>query len=335
MTSLLFCALVAAPQHGQPAAEPAHPGAVERSEQGHGDAAHEGELTPSQQFMAIYEHLTPHPYKDEPYLVVPPAKQELPAFGSKSAWPLRFYFTNHHAAILLASALVLLVFGWLAARRKKNPLPRGPLDNLLETLVSFVKDEMVYKNMGKEHGRRFLPLFLSQFFCILVMNLFGILPNFDFFHGLHFPTTATANLAVTAGLALVTFTAMLYGGIKEQGFTHYFVGLAPAIHLGDSPGMKFMKVAILGIMYPIEFIGLLIKPIALTVRLFANMTGGHLAMLTIYALIYLFQSWAIAPVGVAFNVFLTFLELLVAFIQAYIFTYLSILFVGAAVHPEH
>jgi F-type H+-transporting ATPase subunit a len=260
---------------------------------------------------------------------------ELPAFGSKSAWPLRFYWTNHHVAILVASGLVLLVFGWLGARRRKSLLPRGAAENLLETLVAFVKDEMVYKNMGEHHGRRFLPLFLSQFFCILAMNLFGILPNFDFFRSLHFPTTATANLAVTAGLALTTFTAMLYGGIKEQGFGHYFVGLAPSIDLGPSPGMKAMKVAILGIMYPIEAIGLLIKPIALTVRLFANMTGGHLAMLTIYALIYLFQSYAIAGVGVAFNVFLSFLELLVAFIQAYIFTYLSILFVGASVHPEH
>ena len=286
VTSLLFAAFLLGPQHGG-AQQPQQPGvhgraapAIEQT----GEGGHEGEgkLSPSQQFMAIYEHLTPHPYREEPYLVIPPAHgEEVKPFGSKSAWPLRFYFTNHHAAVLIASAIVLLAFGWLAARRKRNPLPRGALDNVLETLVSFVKDEMVYKNMGEHHGRRFLPLFLSQFFCILVMNLFGILPNFDFFHSLHFPTTATANLAVTAGLALVTFTAMLYGGIKEQGFTHYFVGLAPAIHLGDSPGMKLMKVAILGIMYPIEFIGLLIKPIALTVRLFANMTGGHLAMLTI------------------------------------------------------
>ena len=272
------------------------------------------------QMESLYAHLSAHRYSDEPWLKI---------------GPIEFWFTNHHLAILVASAIVLLAFGWLAVRRRRTTLPRGPLQNCLEALVSFVKDEMVYKNMGEHVGRRFLPLFLSQFFCILVMNLFGVLPNFDFFRNMHFPTTATANIAVTGGLALTTLTAILYGGIKEQGFGHFFVGLAPPIHLGDSPGMKAMRVAILAIMYPIEAIGLLIKPIALTVRLFANMTGGHLAMLTVYGLIYLFQSWAIAPVGVAFNVFLTFLELLVAFIQAYIFTYLSILFVNAAVHPEH
>src|SRR5262249_60568356 len=111
-------------------------------------------------------------------------------------------------------------------------------------------------------------------------------------------------------------------GIMNLGFGQHSVRLAPSSPLGDGAVMKAMKVATLGIMYPIEAIGLLIKPIALTVRLFANMTGGHLAMLTIYALIYLFQSWAIAGIGVGFNVFLSFLELLVAFIQAYIFTYL-------------
>lgn len=272
------------------------------------------------QMQELYGHLSAHRYSDVPFAKL----------GS-----IAFYFTNHEAAILVASALVLLAFGWLAWRRRRDLVARGPIENLLEALVTFVKDDMVYATMGEKNGRRFLPLFLSQFFCILLMNLFGILPNFDFLRRMHFPTTATANLAVTGGLALVTLTTILYAGIKQQGFGHYFVGLAPPIHLGDGAAMKAMKVAILGIMYPIEAIGLMIKPIALTVRLFANMTGGHLAMLTIYGLIYMFQSWLIAPVGVAFNVFLSFLEILVAFIQAYIFTYLSILFVDASVHPQH
>jgi len=202
-------------------------------------------------------------------------------------------------------------------------------------LVLFVRDDMVYSNIGEHHGRRFLPLFLTQFFTILLMNLFGILPNFDFMRSMHFPTTATANFWVTGGLALTTFTAIIYGGIKEQRLGHFIVGLAPPIDLGSAPGMRLMRVAILCIMYPIELLGMLIKPIALTIRLFANMVGGHLAMLTVYGIIYIFQSYLIGAVGVGFNVFLTFLELLVAVIQAYIFTYLSILFVGAAVHPEH
>ena len=277
-------------------------------------------MSPAEMMKSLYRHLDAHAYSETPYLKL---------------GPVEFRFTNHNLALLVSAAIVLLAFGWLAARRKKSLLPKGLLENALEALVGFVKNDMVYANMGEHHGRRFLPLFLTQFFCILVMNLFGILPNFDFLRSMHFPATATANIMVTAGLALTTFTAMLYGGIKEQGFGHYFVGLAPPIHLGDSAGMKAMRAAILLIMYPIEALGLVIKPVALTIRLFANMVGGHLAMLTIYGLIYLFQSYAIAPAGVGFNIFLTFLELLVAFIQAYVFTYLSILFVGASVHPEH
>jgi len=283
-------------------------------------ATSDGAMAPAEMMKTLYRHLDEHDYSPEPYAHL---------------GPIAFHFSNHNLALLIAAGLVLLAFGWLAARRRRNPLPTGKLENALEALVSFVKNDMVYANLGEHHGRRFLPLFLSQFFVILVMNLFGVLPNFDFFRSWHFPATATANVNVTAALALTTFGAMIYGGIKEQGFGHYFVGLAPPIHLGDSAGMKAMRVAILAIMYPIEALGLLIKPFALTIRLFANMLGGHLAMLTIYGLIYLFQSYAIAPVGVGFNVFLTFLELLVAGIQAYVFTYLSILFVGAAVHPEH
>jgi len=284
-----------------------------------GPAAAE-ELSASEMMNEVYGHLFAHPYTAKPYLDV----------GG-----VPFHFTNHNLALLISAGIVLLAFGWLAAKRRSDPIARGPLQNCLEALVTFVKNDMVYANIGEHHGRRFLPLFLTQFFCILVMNLFGILPNFDFFRSMHFPTTATANFWVTAGLALTTFTAILYGGIKEQGFGHYVIGLAPPIHLGSSAGMKAMRAAILCIMYPIEVLGLIIKPIALTIRLFANMVGGHLAMLTVYGLLYLFQSYSIAAVGVAFNTFLTFLELLVAFIQAYIFTYLSILFVGAAVHPEH
>ncbi len=285
------------------------------------DVAHTAaQLSPSAMMQTIYGHLFAHPYTHEPYAQV---------------GPIPFHFTNHHLALLLSATIVLVAFGWLARCRRKDAVARGPLQNALEALVTFVKNDMVYANIGEHHGRRFLPLFLTQFFCILLMNLFGILPNFDFFRSMHFPTTATANIWVTAGLALTTFTAILYGGIKEQGFGHFVVGLAPPIHLGDSAGMKAMRVAILCIMYPIEVLGLIIKPVALTVRLFANMVGGHLAMLTVYGLIYLFKSYLIGVIGVGFNTFLTFLELLVAFIQAYIFTYLSILFVGAAVHPEH
>ena len=105
----------------------------------------------------------------------------------------------------MAAALVLLTFGWLAWCRRRNLRPVGPLQNMLEVLVLFVRDDMVYKSMGKHHGDRFMPLFLTQFFTILLMNLFGILPDVPFLsHAIHFPATATANISVTAGLAMVT-----------------------------------------------------------------------------------------------------------------------------------
>jgi len=314
-----------------PIGEPGEAHGVPAQDAGRGDSRPDsaGIMT------GLYEHLSPHPYSDEPWLVLGPAVEPVPKFGEVDFSNLRFYFTNHHVAVLAAAALVMVAFGWLARRRSDDPRPAGALQNCLEALVLFVRDDMVYKSIGEHHGRRFLPLFLSQFFCILVMNLFGILPNFDFFRSMHFPTTATANIWVTGGLALVTFTTILFAGMKEQGSGHFWIGLAPKVELGDGASMKAMRVAILGILYPIEFLGLLIKPIALTIRLFANMTGGHMAMLTVYGLIYVFQSYLLAPIGVGFNVFLTFLEILVAFIQAYVFTYLSILFVGAAVHPEH
>ncbi len=305
---------------GQAVDAASHPVVESATDHATAAATAAGPQSASEMMKGIYEHLFAHPYSHAPYA---------------SVGPIPFYFTNHNLALLVAAGIVALVFGWVARRRALHVLPKGALENCVEVLVSFVKNDMVYANIGKHHGRQFLPLFLTQFFMILVMNLFGILPNFDFFRSLHFPTTATANFWVTGGLALTTFTAILYGGIKERGLGHYLVGLAPPIHLGDTPSMKGMRVAILLIIYPIEVLGLIIKPVALTARLFANMLGGHLAMLTIYGLIYLFQSYVVGAVGVGFNVFLMFLELLVAFIQAYVFTYLSILFVGAAVHPEH
>ncbi len=294
-------------------------GPVRADAREHGGAE---ELSDSAKMKLLYSHLSAHRYSEErgPYLTVGPVK---------------FYLTNHNVALLVAAGLVALLFGWLAFCRRKRMAPLGPVQNALELVVVFIRDEVVYKTMGEHHGRRFLPLFLTQFTCILVMNLFGVLPNFDFFRSMHFPTTATANWMVTAGLAGVTFTVMVYAGVREHGFGNYLVGLAPHLDLGASKGMRLMRVVILMILYPIEVIGLLIKPVALTVRLFANMTGGHLAMLTIYGLIYIFNSYLLGGVGVAFNVFLTFLELLIALIQAFIFTYLSTIFISASVQSSH
>jgi len=154
------------------------------------------------------------------------------------------------------------------------------------------------------------------------MNIFGLIP-LQMFGGLSWGGTATANLAVTAGLALTTLVVIHASGIKEHGFFHHWKNFLPH-------GLPWF---VLPIIIPVEIIGIIVKPAALTVRLFANMLAGHLVMLSFFGLVYVFGLYALPALAMAFAI--SVLELFVCFVQAYIFTYLSIIFVGASVHPEH
>ncbi|RPJ43439.1 MAG: ATP synthase F0 subunit A [Candidatus Latescibacterota bacterium] len=216
----------------------------------------------------------------------------------------------------IAGFLSLAVFGLVARRLRRSDVPRGTLVNLFEAVILFVRNDMVYAIMGKGAGRSFMPYFLTLFFFILFCNLLGLVP---------FLATATANVAVTGGLALLTFFLTQGSGIREQGLGPYMRSLVP-------PGMPLF---LLPIMIPIELIGHLIRPFALTIRLFANMTAGHVVILSLLGLIFLFRAIAVAIPAIAFVLFIDALELFVAFLQAYIFVFLSILFVNAAMHPEH
>jgi len=216
----------------------------------------------------------------------------------------------------IAGALALGFFALIARRLRRSDVPRGAFVNLLESLVLFVRNDMVYDVMGKETGRRFTPYFLSLFFFILFCNLLGLVP---------FMATATANVAVTGGLALLSFLVIQSSGVREQGLGNYLRSIVP-------PGMPIF---LLPIMIPIEIVGHFIKPFALTIRLFANMTAGHVVILSLFGLIFLFRAIAVAVPAVAFVLFIDTLEFFVAFLQAYIFTFLTILFVNMAIHPEH
>ena len=218
------------------------------------------------------------------------------------------------AAVLLV-IVVLTAAG--TARRLSGEVPRGRGYHLIESVVLYVRDDMVYAVMGKEHGRGFVPLFLTLFFFILVMNLLGLLWMGSI------GGTATANLAVTAALALTTFLAIHAAGIKQHGFVHHWKNFIPH-------GLPWF---VLPIMIPVEIVGMLVKPAALTIRLFANMTAGHLVMLGFFGLVYLFGVMGLPALAMA--IAMACLELFVCFVQAYIFTYLSVIFVGASVHPEH
>ncbi len=245
--------------------------------------------------------------------------------GHAAAGPLVFHAgattidmtpTKHVVMMWIASALLLLVvFGSL---RKKALVPRG-LYNFIEMLVQFVRNEIAVKNIGEKHADRFVPYLTTAFFFILFLNLFGLVP---------FAATATANISVTVMLALFTFFVTQYAQIKEQGVGGYLAHLTGGVPKSLAP--------LWIIMIPVEFLGLFTKPFALTVRLFANMVAGHFVILALIGLIFALNSqWiAFASVPMALSIFM--LELFVAFVQAYIFTMLSSLFIGAGlVHHGH
>jgi F-type H+-transporting ATPase subunit a len=226
--------------------------------------------------------------------------------------------TKHVVMMWIASALLIIVV--LAAMRRKSVVPRG-LYNFIEVLVAFVRNEIAVKNIGEEHADRFVPYLVTAFFFILFLNLFGLVP---------FAATATANISVTVMMALFTWFITQYAQIKEQGVGGYLAHLTGGVPKSLAP--------LWIIMIPVEFLGLFTKPFALTVRLFANMVAGHFVILALLGLIFVISPWvAFGSVPMALAIFM--LELFVAFVQAYIFTMLSSLFIGAGLvhhgHDEH
>ena len=227
--------------------------------------------------------------------------------------------TNFVAYQWIAMVAVIVMF--LVARRRyvKSPLaaPKG-LQNMLESVVVYIRDEIVRPNVGtSKRTTRLMPYILSLFFFILFLNLFGLLP------GNH---AATGALGVTMALAITAFVVVNFIAIKDAGAGSWFHHL-----LGGAP------VYLAPIMVPIEIVSLITKPFALMIRLFANMTAGHIVLLSLVGLISFFESIIVAPISVAFSVFIYLLELLVAFLQAYIFAMLTAVFVGLALgdHASH
>jgi F-type H+-transporting ATPase subunit a len=236
------------------------------------------------------------------------------AYFRWTAFPgLSLPFSKHLVMMWIAAALTFMVFLPTAVLVRSGR--RNSLVNAVEAFVVYIRDEIVVPNVG-EHGRHYTPYFLSLFFFILFCNLLGLVP---------FGATATGNIAVTATLALITLAMINISGIREQGFVHYVKNLVP-------PGLPAW---LLPLMFPIELLGLFTRSFALCIRLFANMIAGHIVILAFMALIFLFGSVLVAPVSVAAALGMTMLEIFVAFLQAYIFTLLSAIFVGGAVHPQH
>jgi F-type H+-transporting ATPase subunit a len=219
--------------------------------------------------------------------------------------------TRHLVMMWLAAVLLVALFA--LALRSRGRVPRG-LRNLLEMLVVFVRDELAVKNIGEE-GRRFVPFLLTTFFFILTCNLLGLVP---------YMATPTGNISVTAGLAILSYLVTTWAGIRAHGVGGFLRSFVP----------HGVPVYIAPIIFPIEVLGTWIRTFVLCVRLFANMLAGHFVIVTLICLIFVMKSVFVAPMSVAFALFISLLELLVAFIQAYIFTMLTSLFIGMSVHSH-
>lgn len=222
--------------------------------------------------------------------------------------------TRHVVFMWLAAILLTYVFIKVAKSYKNSLVPKGST-NFWEVFIIFVRDEIAKPTIGKGY-EKFLPYLLTAFFFILFGNFLGLIP---------FSATFTSNIAVTATLATMSFLAIQLGGIRNNGLFGYFKGLIP----------HGVPVFLLPIIIVVELLGLFTKPFALAIRLFANMTAGHIVIYALISLIFVMQSYLISPVSVGMALFIYSLEVLVALLQAYIFTMLSSLFIGMAVHQEH
>ena len=232
--------------------------------------------------------------------------------------------TKHVIMLWTAAAITisLAIYGTRRYRKNENAEPKG-LSHLYEILLNFIRDDIVIPNIGSSHGQFWTPLITTYFIFILTCNFLGLIPLFDLVPG--GSSTVTGNFNATAGLATITFFAIIIAGTMKHGFLGYWKNMIPS----------GVPRPVLLILIPIEILGMFVRLFALTMRLGANMTAGHIGMLAIFALPIIL---AAAPVGIAsilLNTGIYFLEMIVSFVQAYVFTLLSAVFIGMAIHAEH
>jgi F-type H+-transporting ATPase subunit a len=235
---------------------------------------------------------------------------------------------------LIAAGLILAIYVPLARRIADGSPPRGPFDNLFEVFLTFVRDEVARPTIGDHEADRYVPFLWTMFLFVLFNNLLGMIP---------FLGSPTGTLSVTGGLALCAFVVIHAIPIMRDGPIHYLKTFIPPLDLGESVGMKLFALGISAFMFVIELAGAFIRAIVLAVRLFANMLAGHTALAVILGFIVLahearaglFLTGTITIASVTASVAFSLLELFVAFLQAYIFTFLTSLFIGMALHPEH
>ena len=305
----------------------------------HGAAAAEGHAEKFNAGETIIHHVANSPI-DEPLI-------HLPTIAG-----IDLSVTKHVFMLWLVATIIFVVITWVVRRylRQERLIPSGFM-NALEFIVEFVRDDIAQPNVGKKWVLTWTPLILTFFFFILVANAIGLVPIFDVLglldryvlhtaegsfvkRVLHGGTTATGNFNVTAGLAVVTFGAIIVAGSLAHGFVKHWKNLVP----------HGLPLFVYPILIPIEVMGMFVRPFALTMRLAANMTAGHVAILAILSFVFLFAEMfgrAIAGIGVGLAVSVPLatgilaLEIIVVLVQAYVFTLLSAVFIGMAIHVHH
>ncbi len=219
--------------------------------------------------------------------------------------------TKHTVMVWTAALLLLLIL--IPVARQKHMVPRK-LRSMIEAILIFLRDQIAMPQIG-EKGVFFVPFLATLFFFILCCNLLGLVP---------FGATATGNISVTASLAIISFVTIHFNGIAAHGPLHYVNSLVPPV-----PGWLYVPMLL------IEVVGKIAQPITLAIRLFANMMAGHIVLLVMLSFIFIFKNLIIACVSVGAAVAVSCLEILVALLQAYVFTFLSAVFIGMAVKSEH
>ncbi len=227
--------------------------------------------------------------------------------------PLDFSITKNVFTIMLMGAFLILVFSRMAKSYKENPIPKKG-GKFLEPLVLFVRDEIAIPNIGEKHYKKYMSYLLTVFFFIWFINLVGLTP---------LGINVTGNIAVTFALALMTYLITQFTANK-----HYWG------HIFWMPGVPVPMRIPLAL---IELLGTVIKPFSLMIRLYANISAGHVVIMSLLALLYVFTNWMARGAFLGLTLFLSVIELLVAFLQAYIFTMLTALYFGGAVaeHDDH
>jgi F-type H+-transporting ATPase subunit a len=250
----------------------------------------------------------------------PPQEWHLPKiFG--------FQITKYMLLEVIAGGLILLIYIPLAKRAQSGTPPKGWWDNCFEVLLTFVRNEMAKPNFGEHHADKYVPFLWTLFLFILFNNLLGMFP---------FAGSATASINVTVALAIIVFFAIHGSAIAKMGFGHYIGSMWPHIDVPFPLGYIIKP-----FIFVLEWFGVLVRNLVLAIRLFANMFAGHMVLATILIFIYAASKahpalWATVTVSSVLGILaLSLLEIFVAFLQAYIFTFLASLFMGMALHPAH